>query len=67
MQHANPVVIPRNHQVEAALNAAGEGKMEPFRKLHEVLSTPYRHTEISAEFEQPPPQGSPPYRTFCGT
>lgn len=67
MQQANPVVIPRNHRVEAALNAAGEGDMKPFLKLQEVLATPYRHTEVGAEFEQPPPPGMPPYRTFCGT
>lgn len=67
MQQANPVVIPRNHQVEAALNAAGEGDMKPFMNLHDVLATPYRRTEFSAEFEQPPAPGTPPYRTFCGT
>lgn len=67
MHQANPMVIPRNHQVEAALNAAGEGDLKPFLKLQQALATPYRRSESSPEFEKPPPPCTAPYRTFCGT
>ena len=42
MRKVNPAVIPRNHNVEQALNAAVENlDYGPFEKLVEVLSSPY--------------------------
>ncbi len=33
----------------------------------DVLSRPFDHEHVPAEYQEPPPPGSPPYRTFCGT
>ena len=64
----NPVVIPRNHRVEAALTAAAEGDLNPLEQLLEALASPYdRERPIPDEFRQPDPNGGAGYRTYCGT
>ena len=65
----NPVVIPRNHQVEDALAAAVErDDFEPFHRLLSLLEHPY-HPPVPPpqDFVRPAPADAPPYRTFCGT
>lgn len=68
MRNSNPALIPRNHRVEAALEAAvNEGDYCVMEKLLEALSSPYAHTSAQAEYSTPPVPSSSPYRTFCGT
>lgn len=67
MRGANPRVIPRNHRVEAALNAAGEGDLQPFEALLAVLRKPFSRDEIPEAFFNGPPEDLPPYVTYCGT
>ncbi len=67
MATANPVVIPRNHQVEAALEAAGSGNLGPLEKLLEVLSKPYARVPGHTEYTLPPEPSDKQYQTFCGT
>ena len=67
MQSHNPRVIPRNHQVEEALNAATlRGDLSPFNKLLTAITRPFADAGDD-EFTTPPPAGSPRYQTFCGT
>lgn len=65
MEAANPAYIPRNHQVEAALVAAGQGDMAPFHALLDVLARPYAERPGLAAYTAPNPEDN--YRTFCGT
>ena len=67
MRLANPEVIPRNHRVEAALQAASSGDMQPFHQLLGVLQRPYERQPDFEEFTLPPPQSDQKYKTFCGT
>ncbi|WP_211750169.1 protein adenylyltransferase SelO [Paenibacillus sp. Marseille-Q4541] len=68
MRSSNPAVIPRNHRVEAALEAAVEqGDYSVMDQLLDVLSNPYAHTSEQADFAAPPPKSDVPYQTFCGT
>lgn len=68
MKNANPAVIPRNHQVEAALTAAvHRNDMQPFEKLLAVLSRPYEDTPENAAYRAPAPPSEQMYQTFCGT
>lgn len=68
MNAANPAVIPRNHRVEEALNAAEEdGDLEPFKTLLTRLQSPYETRAEEAEQLGPPPLGNVQYQTFCGT
>lgn len=66
MRQHNPAVIPRNHQVEEALTAAENGNLAVFERLLEVLNDPFSE-KVTHEFTTPPPAGSAPYQTFCGT
>ena len=68
MRRVNPAFIPRNHRVEAALEAAStHGDFEPFHKLLNILEHPYDDQPDYREFEQPPAPGERVHRTFCGT
>lgn len=66
MRQNNPVVIPRNHLVEGALNDAVNGNMLTFHQLMDALQDPY--SPQSAEELQTVPKGfDEQYQTFCGT
>lgn len=66
MRRNNPAVIPRNHRVEAALEAAFNGNLDVTHQLLAVLSKPYAHTPEQAPYADPGPQNCD-YKTFCGT
>lgn len=68
MRDSNPAVIPRNHRVEVALEAAvEEGDYSVLERLLDVLANPYAHTPEQAEYSTLPAETALPYRTFCGT
>jgi serine/tyrosine/threonine adenylyltransferase len=68
MRRVNPAFIPRNHRVEAALEAAStHGDFGPFLRLLKILEHPYVDQPGCGEFEQPPAAGERVHRTFCGT
>ena len=64
----NPAVIPRNHRVEEALEAAVErDDYSVMEKLLGVLSQPFQEPREDTDYHLPPPPSAEPYRTFCGT
>ena len=68
MDRVNPLYIPRNHLVEAALQAAeDELDMAPFRELLAVLERPFERREGLEDYEGPAPEDFGRYVTFCGT
>ncbi|HWQ43895.1 MAG TPA: YdiU family protein [Desulfosporosinus sp.] len=68
MQDCNPALIPRNHRVEAALEAAVKhGDYHVMEQLLDVLSSPYAHSPEQADYSTLPTLSTRPYRTFCGT
>lgn len=68
MKEHNPSIIPRNHLVEEALEAAvKEGDYEPMERLLKVLSKPYAYLEEQKKYNSLPGPSACPYRTFCGT
>lgn len=67
MDAVNPLYIPRNHVVEAALAAAEAGDMTPWLELLEVVRNPYAARPEWADYAQPAPRDAGPYTTFCGT
>ena len=67
MLKTNPAVIPRNHQVEAALSAAESGDFTVLEKLLEVLSQPFKEDASRTSYRTPPLPTAMPYKTFCGT
>ncbi|MFE1245148.1 YdiU family protein [Fictibacillus sp. NPDC058756] len=68
MQKSNPAVIPRNHRVEEALEAAVQnGDYSVMEKLLSALTNPYDYSPNQDEYCKLPPETEGPYRTFCGT
>ncbi|MGU3432422.1 protein adenylyltransferase SelO [Actinomycetes bacterium M1A6_2h] len=68
MDSVNPLYIPRNHQVDAALTAATEGDMGPFERLLDAVTHPFDRAAEQAQYAEPAPRGfSDGFRTFCGT
>ena len=67
MDAVNPLYIPRNHLVEAALQAAEGGDMEPFDRLSTILSTPFIEQPGAEAYARPAPPEFGRYRTHCGT
>lgn len=67
MDAVNPLYIPRNHHVEAALIAAEEGDMAPWHALLEVVQNPYVHRPEWDVYTHPAPDDAAPHVTFCGT
>lgn len=67
MRNSNPAVIPRNHRVEEALEAANNGDYSVMEALLNVLSKPYEYSKEQIEYATLPPVTACKYRTFCGT
>ncbi|GAK40639.1 hypothetical protein TCA2_3129 [Paenibacillus sp. TCA20] len=67
MKRNNPAVIPRNHRVEEALEAAVEDEdLSVMEQLLEVLADPYAYSKEQEEYAILPPKDCA-YQTFCGT
>ncbi|AIQ69580.1 protein adenylyltransferase SelO [Paenibacillus graminis] len=68
MRSSNPALIPRNHRVEEALEAAiKRDDYSVMERFLEVLSNPYAYSPEQEEYSTLPESCSSPYRTFCGT
>lgn len=68
MAKANPQIIPRNHQVEAAIQAGRTGDYAPFHALLSAVTAPYDAlTDTSRPFARAPSKDEQVTRTFCGT
>lgn len=68
MDLVNPAYIPRNHRLDAALDAATEGDLEPFERLLEVVTSPFHHRDEWSMYAAPAPESfSAGFRTYCGT
>lgn len=68
MRAVNPAYIPRNHLVEAALDASvSRQDFAPFEQLLEVLSHPFEERAGHERYATPPAPEERVRQTFCGT
>ncbi len=68
MKQHNPVVIPRNHHVEAVIQAYEQtGKATLAENFLQVLRSPYEELAETPLYQDPPGDGDENYQTFCGT
>jgi uncharacterized protein YdiU (UPF0061 family) len=68
MRSVNPAYIPRNHRVEAMIQAAVErGDYGPFEEMLRVLMRPYEEQPGAEVYAEAPGDTEKVYRTFCGT
>ncbi len=63
----NPLFIPRNHQVQKAIDFAYAGDYSYFKKINEVLQNPFEEQEGNEDFALPPTEEQKVRKTFCGT
>ena len=68
MRAVNPAFIPRNHRIEAVIQAAVvRDDYAPFEELLAVLAKPYEEQPAFADYANPPEPHQRVLQTFCGT
>jgi uncharacterized protein YdiU (UPF0061 family) len=68
MRVTNPAFIPRNHRIEAVIQAAvSRDDFAPFEELLTVLSKPYEDQAVFSAYAEPPEPHQRVLQTFCGT
>ena len=67
MERANPVIIPRNHQIEAVIADAVDGTFDRLHALVAALKQPFAHEAGGGSFAAPPKPHEIVTQTFCGT
>ncbi|MDX2370882.1 MAG: protein adenylyltransferase SelO family protein, partial [Colwellia sp.] len=82
MKKNNPVVIPRNHHIEAVLefcenaiandlscmkNSTKEVITDTVNEFLRVLRSPYQEIEATNKYQELPKDGDRYYQTYCGT
>ena len=67
MRSVNPLIIPRNHKVEEALEAANNSDLSILKNLIKILKKPYDKQQENIDYQSPAPIGNKKYQTFCGT
>ena len=68
MRAVNPSFIPRNHRIEAVIQAAvNNDDYAPFEELLTVLAEPYDDQPQFAAYADPPLPDQRVLQTFCGT
>jgi serine/tyrosine/threonine adenylyltransferase len=68
MRAVNPAFIPRNHRVEAVIEAAvNRDDFALFEELLTVLSKPYDDQSAFSAYTDPPEPDQRVLQTFCGT
>lgn len=68
MRTVSPVIIPRNHKVEAAIMAAVSNEdFRPFHRLVDELANPFDDRPGIEDLKKPPKPDEVVRATFCGT
>jgi uncharacterized protein YdiU (UPF0061 family) len=67
MDQVNPIYIPRNHLVDAALSAAVAGDMAPFDRLLGLVTAPFKQEAGAEDYARPAPSSFGTFTTYCGT
>ncbi len=67
MDAVNPLYVPRNHPLEAALDAAETGDLAAFNALLAAVTQPFTAHAEWAKFAEPGPAPLAAFTTFCGT
>ncbi|HSJ36879.1 MAG TPA: YdiU family protein [Planococcus sp. (in: firmicutes)] len=69
MRSSNPAIIPRNHRVEEAIEAAVKQQDYSLtEKLVEAVKNPYAHTDEQLQYaDGPTEEEARAFKTYCGT
>ena len=68
LKQSNPIIIPRNHLVEEAINFALENdNFSKYFNLLKLVSDPFRYKAKYVNYYKPPDVLDENFKTFCGT
>ena len=67
MNQNNPLFIPRNHQIERAIQSAYKNDFSVFHEMSQVLSSPFQDQPEFSHYARPPRPEENIKNTFCGT
>ena len=67
MKATNPILIPRNHRIEQAIQAAYQDDFTLFNRLADALVNPFEENPEYADLEAAPLAHEKVKNTFCGT
>ena len=67
LNRINPVYIPRNHQVQLAIDLAYENDFSKMLEMIEVFKNPFKEVSEYVSYSQAPLEKEKIRRTFCGT
>ena len=67
LNRINPVYIPRNHQVQLAIDLAYENDFSKMLEMIEVFKNPFKEVPEYVSYSQAPLEKEKIRRTFCGT
>ena len=67
LNRINPVYIPRNHQVQLAIDLAYENDFSKMLEMIEVFKNPFEEVSEYVSYSQAPLEKEKIRRTFCGT
>ena len=67
LNQINPVYIPRNHQVQVAIDLAYENDFSKMLEMIEVFKNPFKEVSEYESYSQAPLEKEKVRRTFCGT
>jgi len=68
LQRNNPSIIPRNHQVEAVIKSAIQGRdFKPFHELLAAVQHPFDEAHDNGVYAAAPQTHELVTQTFCGT
>ena len=63
----NPAYIPRNHQIQDAIDLAYENDFSKILEMIEVIKQPFTERSMYDIYASAPKENQKVSRTFCGT
>jgi len=67
LNNTNPMYIPRNHQVQKAIEESYLGNLKVVEEMLEVLKNPFQENVSLSHYSEAPSEQQRVTQTFCGT
>ena len=67
LNNTNPMYIPRNHQVQKAIEESYLGNFKVLEEMLEVLKNPFQENVSLSHYSEAPSEQQRVTQTFCGT
>ena len=67
LNNTNPMYIPRNHQVQKAIEESYLGNFKVLEEMLDVLKNPFQENDSLSHYSEAPSEQQRVTQTFCGT